>query len=345
MKIILQNLELHLKSHPKAELRDAVKFLFQASFGGGHMIADPEITYQYLLAEAAAQKYPIAAPLFEPLGLYTRLSLSALEIITPQTMNGMFIASAKQPPYDGEFFRNLTDGFCASDAFPFPDKRAYIDKYIQDGCPAVHHSAAYREAYAPAYRVIRSELAAFFDIFTAIDRLTQDGRSLTVAIDGCCAAGKTTLAAMLSAVYGCNVFHADHFFLPPELRTPERFATPGGNMHWERLKAEVLDRLESHVPFSYRVFDCSKMEYNGMQSVLPRQINVVEGSYVMHPALRDAYGLTIFLKTDPETQRARILARNGEAMLPRFQTEWIPLENRYFEACSVEDASNLTFTT
>lgn len=33
-----------------------------------------------------------------------------------------------------------------------------------------------------------------------------------VAIDGRCAAGKTTLAASLQAQLGCNVFHVDDFF-------------------------------------------------------------------------------------------------------------------------------------
>ena len=37
-----------------------------------------------------------------------------------------------------------------------------------------------------------------------------------VAIDGRCAAGKTTLAASLQAQLGCNVFHMDDFFLRPE---------------------------------------------------------------------------------------------------------------------------------
>ena len=34
-----------------------------------------------------------------------------------------------------------------------------------------------------------------------------------VAIDGRCAAGKTTLAASLQAQLACNVFHMDDFFL------------------------------------------------------------------------------------------------------------------------------------
>ena len=34
----------------------------------------------------------------------------------------------------------------------------------------------------------------------------------------------------------------------------------------------------------------------------------------------------------PAQQRARILRRNGPVLLRRFESEWIPLEKRYFEA-------------
>ena len=55
-----------------------------------------------------------------------------------------------------------------------------------------------------------------------------------VAIDGRCAAGKTTLAASLQAQLECNVFHMDDFFLRPEQRTSERLHQPGGNVDYER---------------------------------------------------------------------------------------------------------------
>ena len=52
----------------------------------------------------------------------------------------------------------------------------------------------------------------------------------------------------------------------------------------------------------------------------------------MHPRFGTPYDLRIFLCATPQTQQARILARNGETMLPRFTGEWIPLENRHIQA-------------
>lgn len=50
--------------------------------------------------------------------------------------------------------------------------------------------------------------------------------NLVIAVDGRCAAGKTTLAAMIEEKTGCNVIHMDHFFLQPGQRTKERLDEP-----------------------------------------------------------------------------------------------------------------------
>ena len=65
---------------------------------------------------------------------------------------------------------------------------------------------------------------------TLLARIAQVPVGGIVAIDGCCASGKSTLGARLSETLGCPLFHLDDFFLRPEQRTPERFAEPGGNV-------------------------------------------------------------------------------------------------------------------
>ena len=77
-----------------------------------------------------------------------------------------------------------------------------------------------------------------------------------VAIDGRCAAGKTTLAASLQAQLGCNVFHMDDFFLRPEQRTPERLHQPGGNVDFERFLTEVLRPLYDGDPMTATRSSC-----------------------------------------------------------------------------------------
>ena len=57
----------------------------------------------------------------------------------------------------------------------------------------------------------------------------------------------------------------------------------------------------------------------------------------MHPRFGTPYDLRIFLCATPQTQQARILARNGETMLKRFLSTWIPMENAYFQAFSIQE--------
>ena len=97
----------------------------------------------------------------------------------------------------------------------------------------------------------------FNDLAEELRELPEEVR--IIAIDGRCAAGKTTLAARLVKELGGDVIHMDDFFLPPALRTPERRSEPGGNVHYERFLTEVLPNLRSGRPFFYRRFDCSRM--------------------------------------------------------------------------------------
>lgn len=174
-----------------------------------------------------------------------------------------------------------------------------------------------------------------------IETLKQVHRPLLVALDGGSAAGKSTLGAALAQAVDATLIHMDDFFLPPVLRTKARFAQPGGNVHYERVKAEVLEPLAAGNAAEYGVFDCSKMAVGQTVRAEAREVVIVEGAYALHPALRDFFHLKVLVTVDPAQQKERILRRNGEQMLRRFTEEWIPLEQLYFEACAVEDCCDI----
>ena len=162
-----------------------------------------------------------------------------------------------------------------------------------------------------------------------IDHLLAQKDFVTVAIDGQCTSGKTTLAAQLADIYDCNVFHMDDFFLRPEQRTAARFAEVGGNVDYERFYRDVLLPLQERQPFSYRPFDCSTFTLAEPVSVMPKKLNIIEGTYSHHPYFGDPYDLKLMLQVDEATQRQRILQRPA-FLHKRFFEEWIPMENRYF---------------
>jgi len=176
-----------------------------------------------------------------------------------------------------------------------------------------------------------------------IDALLAGEESIRVAIDGHAAAGKTSLAAYLNARYDCNVFHMDHFFLRPEQRKPERLAQLGGNVDYERFKAEVQEPLLAGVPFAYRPFNCRTGDFEAEVDIKPKQLAVVEGAYSLHPTLADVYHIKVFLTISPREQLRRIEARDGEKLLGRFESEWIPMEHRYFETCNIPQGCDFIF--
>lgn len=164
---------------------------------------------------------------------------------------------------------------------------------------------------------------------------------MVLAIDGKCGSGKTTLASLLAACLDVDVIHLDSFFLPVDLRTPQRFAQIGGNVHYERFLAEVLQGIASKQPFSYRHFDCKTCDYAHSISVSNTRPIVVEGSYSLRPEFRPFYTQTVYLHVDEQTQAQRILKRNGPVQYQDFLTRWIPRENAYFQGFDIANQADL----
>lgn len=173
-----------------------------------------------------------------------------------------------------------------------------------------------------------------------IDTLLNTGRQVVIAIDGNCTAGKTTLASFLEKEYDCNVFHMDDFFLRPEQRTAERYAQPGGNVDYERFQAEILLPLKTGKAFSYRPFCCKTFTLSEPVAVMPKQLNIVEGTYCLHPYFGDVYDWKLFLSVDADLQKQRVYQRPLPVQ-ERFFTDWIPMEKRYFDFYKIPEQADI----
>lgn len=168
------------------------------------------------------------------------------------------------------------------------------------------------------------------------------GRKI-IAIDGRCAAGKTTLANSIAEITECDIVHVDDFFLPPEKRTEERLGTAGGNVDSERLLSEILDPLRNGEDYTYRKFSCQSASFLKGERVSPKNITVVEGSYSCHPDLFGYYDLHIFLDVSKETQKKRILQRNKDNA-DVFFGKWIPMEEKYFSEFNIKDRCEIVLS-
>jgi Uridine kinase len=185
----------------------------------------------------------------------------------------------------------------------------------------------------------------YHPVIEAVKKIVDENKPIIIAIDGRCGSGKSSLTVLLAEMFNCNIFHLDDFFLPFEMKTEERLTQPGGNVHYERFKAEVLESLQKHEAVTYRPYRCSIGALGEPVHVEFKNLTIVEGAYSLHPALKEVYGYKIFLTIDPEIQRERILRRNGEKALRAFLDKWIPMEEYYFSELNIQAQCDLIFDT
>lgn len=183
------------------------------------------------------------------------------------------------------------------------------------------------------------------EVFDAITELQKRKTPSIVAIDGMCGSGKSYLAAFITENFDCNVFHMDDYFLPLEMKTVDRLKQPGANVHYERFKEEVLQPIVKNQTVIYRPYLCGQWKLGEPIQVKAKKLTIVEGTYSLHPELRDAYDLKIFLSIDRDTQLKRIRDRNGEEKLKQFVSKWIPLENMYFNKLGIKALCNINVDT
>lgn len=332
--------------HPASRLQDLRKALYQSTFGCGHLVDDPSAAADWIRREAEHAPDCREMELLD--GPWCRVPLGILsEGLTPETLAAAFAQSAAVP---GEDIPALEDrlavlmGLIREGTLPFDPAAAAaeIAAWRAAGFPACHHSEDYRNAYHPAYRVLHKRYAHLLPLLAAIDRALGSKPRMLLAIEGGSASGKSTLAELLTGIYpDAALFHADDYFLRPEQRTPERFAQPGGNMDRERLEAEILAPLSRGGDVVYRPFDCKTMSLSEPRRSRAARLNIVEGSYSLHPALEPYYDLSVFLEISPESQRRRVLERNGPEWGQMFFDRWIPLENTYFQATRTAERCTL----
>ncbi len=337
----------HFELYPAEELTDLFKYMFQSAFGCEHLVSFPERVIDYIRKEyhAVTSFYP--PEVLELDGDYCRVSLSCLQDgVSPETLGKLFCRSAKKEPHGKarlDAMLQTAKELIAEGALPFsPDSFDQALAWWESNgfCP-VHHSETFRNAYRPAYRVIAKEYVRLLPLLAGIDQALAKG-SCTLAIEGGSASGKSTLSALLSELYDCNVIHMDDFFLRPEQRTADRLAEIGGNIDRERFLTEVLHPLSGGEPFSYRPFDCSTQALREPIQIPRKPLTVIEGVYSMHPAFSDCYDISVFLDIAPATPKKRVEKRNSPFFAQKYLETWIPMENRYFTETDAKNRCTLS---
>lgn len=337
-------LAAHAARYPRMEARDWAKLAYQSQFGPAHLLdRDPAALRADLEAEWAAVDAPPPVPGPEDIGnglCRFHLEPGADRALAAPLLARLVLRTARE--HRGTM-AGLEVELAALEGRDIPGLADFLARWRREGCPPVRHSEAFRAAYRPHYRLIRLSYGGYFPALLALVRLIGSGRPAVAAVDGRCGSGKTSFARLAEELLPCTVVHMDDYYLPPDRRAPNWEEIPGGNMDLERFAREVLAPARRGEAVSYRPYRCRTGTFAPARLLPPRPLTLVEGSYSLHPALRDRYDLRVFLTCSPEEQLRRLKAREGERF-SAFSGRWIPLEERYRLACRPE-ADSLTVDT
>lgn len=346
----------HVNRYPLIEIQDIAKLIYQSEFGGGHMISDSQMSLKRIQEEYnSLSEEALCVPSdVEIIGNgLLRIYLSCMKHgISADVLNEMFVYSAnnKKGTVAGlEEKIALVISMCQDGSLSYPTDKAieFFKAWENDGYPAISHSETYRQNYHPAYRVIEDNFAKLYRVICEMNHVlhsfncSEDGNTIkpyVVAIDGMSGSGKSTFANLLHKIFPeSNLFHMDDYFLRPAQRTKERLSEVGGNVDYERFYEEIICHLSDKNGLHFQKYDCCTMTLNAETFASWNPLVIIEGSYSHHPYFGDAYDLRVFLEVSSEVQRKRILDRNGSEMLKRFESEWIPKENTYFEKFNIKE--------
>ena len=328
-----------LKLRKKQQFRDLAKQAYQGAFGAGHAVLNRQRAWEYLSREFAGVEAG-DEELFEIISPdYCRVNLGAWKKagLPKEWLFNMFLASTEIYSDSAALFKTYLEQI----ARIYPDTAAEMAEFIKHHRgEAVHHSREYIRRYHPSYRIVSTRFLTVIPVLKKLVKLPEKP-IYVIAVDGRAASGKTTLSGQLAAILDAEVIHMDDFFLPLDLRTKERLAEPGGNVHYERFSKEVLPNLRNAKTFSYRKFDCSKMALGKSCTVNPAKWLIVEGAYSLHPLFGNYADLKIFFDIAPEEQMKRIRQRNGEQKAKIFASRWIPMEENYIRRTGVIKRADL----
>ena len=264
----------HALRYPLMQPQDFVKLVYQNEFGAGHLVDNEEKSLERLCNEYETVRALRISEIYEAIGNgYGRLKLSVLDTreIPLERVNRVWMESARGNQGTRQsFFAKLDElrKMARQGVFHFTEKQmeTFLAEYKIRKELMLGHSPEFREAYHPAYRVVRSAAVQLWPVLREVERHLGK-RPAIIAVEGNSAAGKTTTAGVLSRIYDAGVIHMDDFFLPVSRRSQSGWEKPGGNIDYERFRAEVTRPLECGKEISYQIYDCAAGGYIGVKNV------------------------------------------------------------------------------
>lgn len=158
-----------LQRYPAMQVQDLYKLAYQAALGNEHLMTDSAMVHNYSIKELAGIDSSSTEPLLEaisPDGAVVRLNLRPFKARQGdhralfQAMMQTARTFQKSPSRLARYLSRL-EQMADSGSLPFDATavQSFFREMREKEYPAVHHSAAYKEQYTPAYRVLLKKYA------------------------------------------------------------------------------------------------------------------------------------------------------------------------------------------
>lgn len=191
------------------------------------------------------------------------------------------------------------------------------------------------------YYISRKEILKLQAIKTLHELIRENNDTFFIGIDGMSGAGKTTFGKYLAEIFDANLFHVDDFFQKPNIDELDETSKYGSNIDFNKIKETIIEPTLNHENVIYQPFDIKLHKHLMEIEMKYSRINIIEGSFSLHPKIIDNYQYKIFFKIKPIKQYIRIVKRSGFKKSFQFIKRWIPNENIYNKSLKIDEKANI----
>jgi hypothetical protein len=161
-------LRSHLTRYPAMQIQDVYKLIHQAALGSEHAAPDPESARKWIEREIAEMGDGPSEPVVDPIspdGEIVRVHLRpyASRGGSLERLVEAFIRTANEHRGEIALLESYWTAAVRLGIFSAAEMDGFIQPLKAENYPAVHHSAAYRNAYHPSYRVVSQKVASWLN--------------------------------------------------------------------------------------------------------------------------------------------------------------------------------------
>jgi uridine kinase len=168
-----------------------------------------------------------------------------------------------------------------------------------------------------------------------------------IAIDGFGAGGKSTLAENLAReLQNCPVIPMDDFCFPPSQEDDGMWwgkDVEGYGVNWEKFQDEVLGQVDEDF-FSYYALDWDKYTYTNKINIKIMDYLIIEGLQALREEYRDKMNFKIWVNTPLDNQMERAYERDGDFMMPFWESDFTPMANLYYKEHRPDLCADMTYS-